>query len=101
MNTVRAAVIGCGRMARGHMHAYQELGIPIVAIVDTNCDPDGIEYLIPGNDDAIRSVRLVTSRIADAVIEGLHLRAQRAEDEKPGALTPAEMRTVQAAGAGI
>jgi small subunit ribosomal protein S2 len=79
----------------------QRLGIPIVAIVDTNCDPDGIEYLIPGNDDAIRSVRLVTSKIADAVIEGLHLRAQRAEDEKPGALTPAEMRTVQAAGAGV
>ncbi|TSA01562.1 MAG: 30S ribosomal protein S2, partial [Nitrospiraceae bacterium] len=79
----------------------QRLGIPIVAIADTNCDPEGIEYLIPGNDDAIRSVRLVTSKIADAVIEGLHLRAQQAEDEKPGALTPAEMRTVQAAGSGV
>jgi small subunit ribosomal protein S2 len=79
----------------------QRLGIPIVAIADTNCDPEGIEYLIPGNDDAIRSVRLVTSKIADAVIEGLHLRAQRVEDGKPGALTPAEMRTVQVAGAGV
>src|SRR3989338_805419 len=79
----------------------QRLGIPIVAIADTNCDPEGIEYLIPGNDDAIRSVRLVTSKIADAVIEGLHLRAQRVEDGKPGALTPAEMRTVQTAGAGV
>ncbi|MDO8546492.1 MAG: 30S ribosomal protein S2 [Nitrospirales bacterium] len=79
----------------------QRLGIPIVAIADTNCDPEGIEYLIPGNDDAIRSVRLVTSKIADAVIEGLHLRAQRVEDGKPGALTPAEMRTVQSAGAGV
>lgn len=79
----------------------QRLGIPIVAIADTNCDPEGIEYLIPGNDDAIRSVRLVTSKIADAVIEGLHLRAQRAEDGKPGTLTPAEMRTVQSAGAGV
>src|SRR5256886_6048907 len=48
----------------------QRLGIPIVAIVDTNCDPTGIDYAIPGNDDAIRAVRLITSRIADAVNEG-------------------------------
>src|SRR5215510_905504 len=48
----------------------QRLAIPIVAIVDTNCDPSGIDYPIPGNDDAIRSVRLITSRIADAVLEG-------------------------------
>jgi len=48
----------------------RRLGIPIVAIVDTNCDPDAIDYLIPGNDDAIRAVKLLTSRIADACIEG-------------------------------
>jgi small subunit ribosomal protein S2 len=48
----------------------QRLAIPIVAIVDTNCDPTGIDYAIPGNDDAIRAVRLITSRIADAVNEG-------------------------------
>src|SRR5205823_1612237 len=48
----------------------QRLGIPIVAIVDTNCDPSGIDYPIPGNDDAIRAVRLITSRIADAINEG-------------------------------
>ena len=48
----------------------RRLAIPIVAIVDTNCDPSGIDYPIPGNDDAIRSVRLITSRIADAVLEG-------------------------------
>jgi small subunit ribosomal protein S2 len=48
----------------------QRLAIPIVAIVDTNCDPTGIDYPIPGNDDAIRAVRLISSRIADAVIEG-------------------------------
>jgi len=100
------ALPGCIYVAdtRGERIAILEahrLGIPIVAIVDTNCDPDGIEYLIPGNDDAIRAVRLVTSKIADAVIEGLHLRAQRTEDEKPAALTPTEMRTVQAAGAGV
>lgn len=47
-----------------------KLGIPAVAIVDTNCDPDLIDYLIPGNDDAIRAVRLLTSKMADAVLEG-------------------------------
>lgn len=48
----------------------KKLNIPIVAIVDTNCDPDEIDYVIPGNDDAIRAVKLLTSRMADAVIEG-------------------------------
>ncbi len=48
----------------------RKLNIPIVAIVDTNCDPDEIDYVIPGNDDAIRAVRLLTSRMADAVVEG-------------------------------
>lgn len=48
----------------------KKLNIPIVAIVDTNCDPDEIDYAIPGNDDAIRAVKLLTSRMADAVIEG-------------------------------
>ncbi len=52
----------------------KKLGIPIVAIVDTNCDPDDIDYVIPGNDDAIRTIRLVTARLADAVIEGMHER---------------------------
>jgi len=46
------------------------LGIPIVAIVDTNCDPDEVDYVIPGNDDAIRAVKLIASKIADAVLEG-------------------------------
>ena len=48
----------------------RKLGIPIVAIVDTNCDPDEVDYIIPGNDDAIRAVRLLTSKMADAVLEG-------------------------------
>ena len=48
----------------------RKLNIPIVAIVDTNCDPDEIDYVIPGNDDAIRAVKLLTGRMADAVIEG-------------------------------
>ncbi|MDO7787065.1 30S ribosomal protein S2 [Desulforamulus aquiferis] len=48
----------------------RKLGIPIVAIVDTNCDPDEIDYVIPGNDDAIRAVKLLTAKMADAVLEG-------------------------------
>ncbi len=48
----------------------RKLGIPIVAIVDTNCDPDEIDYIIPGNDDAIRAVKLLTAKVADAVLEG-------------------------------
>ena len=47
-----------------------KLGIPVVAIVDTNCDPELVDYVIPGNDDAIRSIRLFASRIADAYLEG-------------------------------
>ena len=46
------------------------LGIPVIGIVDTNCDPDDVDYVIPANDDAIRAVRLITSKMADAVIEG-------------------------------
>ena len=48
----------------------KRLGIPIVAIVDTNCDPDDVDYVIPGNDDAIRAVKLIAGTIADAIIEG-------------------------------
>lgn len=60
------------------------LGIPTVAVVDTNCDPDGITYIIPGNDDAIRAIRLLTSRIADAVLEGRqkYLEKQQAMTDK-------------------
>ena len=58
-----------------------KLGIPIVAIVDTNCDPDEIDYVIPGNDDAIRAVKLIASTMADAIIEG----HQGAETEEAAA----------------
>ena len=63
----------------------RRLGIPIVAIVDTNCDPDDIDYIIPGNDDAIRAIRLISSRISDACIEGRELyeeRKQAASDKQ-------------------
>ncbi|MDA3897731.1 MAG: 30S ribosomal protein S2 [Desulfobacteraceae bacterium] len=70
----------------------RRLGIPIVAIVDTNCDPDSIDYLIPGNDDAIRAVKLFASRIADACIEGAHRYSekQQADADKTGDVEVAE-----------
>jgi small subunit ribosomal protein S2 len=55
------------------VHEANKLGIPIIAIVDTNCDPDPIDFVIPGNDDAIRAIKLFVSRIADSVIEGQQL----------------------------
>ena len=54
-----------------------KLGIPVVAVVDTNCDPDRIDYKIPGNDDAIRAIRLFCAAVADAVIEGRNLYEER------------------------
>jgi len=63
------------------VHEAQILDIPVIAIVDTNCDPDPIDYLIPGNDDAIKATKLITSRIADAAIEGLEGKQGEAEEE--------------------
>ena len=60
----------------------RKLNIPIVAIVDTNCDPDEIDYVIPGNDDAIRAVKLLTGRMADAVLEGRQGQDGEAADTK-------------------
>jgi small subunit ribosomal protein S2 len=59
----------------------RRLGIPIVAIVDSNCNPDEIDYIIPGNDDAIRAIRLITSRVADACIEGRERMEERLQAE--------------------
>ena len=72
----------------------QRLGIPIVAIVDTNCDPTGIDYPIPGNDDAIRAVRLITARIVDAILEG---RGTLAKDETEGDAADAGLEAEMAA----
>ena len=63
------------------------LGIPIVAIVDTNCDPDEIDYVIPGNDDAIRAVKLIAGKLADAVLEGKQ--GEQIEDEAAPAVEAA------------
>ncbi|MBQ8388981.1 MAG: 30S ribosomal protein S2 [Clostridia bacterium] len=58
------------RKERNAVLEAKRLGIPVIAIVDTNCDPDDADYIIPGNDDAIRAIKLISSVIADAVIEG-------------------------------
>jgi small subunit ribosomal protein S2 len=79
------------------------LGIPVVAVVDTNCDPDIIQYVIPGNDDAIRSANLMARVIADAVDEGKHLAQKRgaragtkSEAPPPKPLTPEEQKAKEA-----
>ncbi len=59
-----------------------KLDIPVIAMVDTNCDPTPIDYVIPANDDAIRSIRLVSNKLADAVIEGQHIRAALLAEEE-------------------
>jgi len=64
----------------------RKLGIPVVAIVDTNCDPDEIDWVIPGNDDAIRAIKLISGKMADAVIEGQQQRESAIAEEQP---TPA------------
>jgi small subunit ribosomal protein S2 len=66
----------------------RRLSIPVVAITDTNCDPDLVDFVIPGNDDAIRSIRLITTRVADACVEGTMRRrdqgeGRRAENDVP------------------
>jgi small subunit ribosomal protein S2 len=69
----------------------RKLKIPVIGIVDTNSDPDEVDYVIPGNDDALRAIRLFASRLADAIIggrglrESLHAEAQSAGDEAPDA----------------
>jgi len=63
----------------------RKLGIPVVAVVDTNCDPDEIDYIIPGNDDAIRAIRLFCSSMADACIEGGQARIERLQTDSEGA----------------
>ncbi|MCD7846932.1 MAG: 30S ribosomal protein S2 [Oscillospiraceae bacterium] len=69
----------------------RKLGIPIVAIVDTNCDPDEVDYVIPGNDDAIRAVKLISGAMADAIIEGRQGEADApAEEEAPAEEAPVE-----------
>ncbi len=69
------------------------LGIPVIGIVDTNCDPDDVDYVIPANDDAIRAVRLITSKMADAVIEGRQ--GESMDDSVPAETDETEAEEVQ------
>ena len=71
-----------------------KLNIPVICLADTNANPDGINYVIPGNDDAIRSIKLITSKLADAVEEGKTLRANNANTTK-------KLESVTAADAGV
>jgi small subunit ribosomal protein S2 len=72
------------------------LGIPVIAIADTNCDPDGIDHLIPGNDDAIRSIKLITSKMADAVLAGKARRGEEVETDDAIAAAMVEANTPRA-----
>lgn len=69
------------------IHESNLLGIPVIALVDTNCDPGGVDYVIPANDDAIRAIKLLSATVANAVIEGLELRKDRSPT--PGEAEPA------------
>jgi small subunit ribosomal protein S2 len=75
------------------VHESVKIGIPVVAITDTNCDPDEIDFVIPGNDDAIRSIKLIASRVADACIEGV----QRRKDMPQRDSTPQPPQTADGA----
>ena len=81
------------RKERLAMAEARKLGVPSVAIVDTNCDPDAVTYPVPGNDDAIRAIELITRAVADAVIEGTAAadkgKSARTEEDEP-ASTPVE-----------
>jgi len=73
-------VVDVGR-EEAAVHEANLLGIPVIALVDTNCDPSGVDYVIPSNDDAIRAIKLLVSKIADAVLEGKALRKEEGEVE--------------------
>src|ERR1700723_1536309 len=75
----------------------RKLGIPVVAVVDTNCDPTVVDYVIPGNDDALRAIRLFTSKIADSAAEGVNLVGDKAFAEVVPAVLPDEVVAVDAA----
>src|SRR4029450_6468693 len=86
-------IIDVGR-EESAVHEANLLGIPIVALVDTNCNPQEIDYVIPSNDDAIRAIKLLVAKVADAVLEGKASRKEEDMDEKPVAET---VRTDRAA----
>ena len=74
----------------------RKLGIPVVAVVDTNCDPTVVDYVIPGNDDALRAIRLFTSKISDSAIEGVNLVGDKQFVEPEAAPAPEELSSLSA-----
>jgi len=78
----------------------KKLGIPVVAVVDTNCDPTVVDYVIPGNDDALRAIRLFTSKISDSAIEGVNLVGDKQFTEVAETEAPADLVTLEATGEG-
>jgi len=86
MDTLPSAIfIVDPRKEKNAVAEAKKLGIPVIAIVDTNCDPDDADYIIPGNDDAIRAIKLISSVIADAVVEGKQGEQLEAAEEAPAA----------------
>ena len=75
----------------------RKLGIPVVAVVDTNCDPSEVDYVIPGNDDALRAIRLFASKIADSVVEGAQFATDKQQAELSAAQYAAESAAAEAA----
>ncbi len=75
----------------------RKLGIPVVAVVDTNCDPSEVDYVIPGNDDALRAIRLFTSKVADSVVEGVQAGTDKQAAEDAAAVSAAAAAAEQAA----
>jgi small subunit ribosomal protein S2 len=83
-------IIDVGREVSA-VHEANLLGIPVVALVDTNCNPQSVDYVIPSNDDAIRAIKLLVAKVADAVLEGKAMRKEEyLEEEKPVELTTSE-----------
>jgi small subunit ribosomal protein S2 len=78
----------------------RKLGIPVVAVVDTNCDPSEVDYVIPGNDDALRAIRLFASKVADSVVEGAQLMTDKQTAELAAAAGAAQRAEAAAAAAG-
>jgi small subunit ribosomal protein S2 len=73
----------------------RKLGIPVVAVVDTNCDPTVVDYVIPGNDDALRAIRLFTSKISDSAVEGVQLVGDKQFLDVPETVAPADIVSIE------
>jgi small subunit ribosomal protein S2 len=76
----------------------RRMGVPVVSVVDTNCDPDVVDWIIPGNDDALRAIRLFTSKISDSAIEGVNLVGDKQFEQVAETEAPIELSNIDASG---